>query len=80
MAGTLSVYAFICKWLAVEMKERSAAQEHFINLCHVLGEPTPADVDPTGRLGIQFVGGLESAHEVAPDLKRGLQFGGEQGL
>ena len=49
MAGTLSVHAFIRKWRAVELKERSAAQEHFIDLCHVLGEPTPADVDPTGE-------------------------------
>ena len=32
-----------------ELKERSAAQEHFIDLCHVLGEPTPADADPTGE-------------------------------
>ncbi|HPG00060.1 MAG TPA: N-6 DNA methylase [Kiritimatiellia bacterium] len=31
------------------MKERSAAQEHFIDLCHVVGHPTPAEVDPTGE-------------------------------
>ena len=30
------------------MKERSAAQEHFIDLCRLLGEPTPAEADPTG--------------------------------
>ncbi len=45
----LSVDAFIRKWQANELKERSAAQEHFIDLCHVLGEPTPADADPTGE-------------------------------
>ena len=39
---------FINKWRASELKERSAAQEHFIDLCRLLGEPTPADVDPTG--------------------------------
>ena len=44
LAGTLSVHAFIRKWRAVELKERSAVQEHFIDLCHVLGEPTPAAV------------------------------------
>ena len=32
----------------VELKERSAAQEHFIDLCRLLGEPTPAEADPTG--------------------------------
>ncbi len=39
---------FIAKWHASELKERSAAQEHFIDLCHLLGEPTPAEADPKG--------------------------------
>ena len=40
---------FITKWRASELKERSAAQEHFIDLCRLLGEPTPAEADPTGE-------------------------------
>ena len=36
---------FIAKWQASELKERSAAQEHFIDLCRLLGEPTPAEDD-----------------------------------
>ena len=40
---------FIAKWHAAELKERSAAQEHFIDLCRLLGEPTPAEADPTGK-------------------------------
>lgn len=28
---------------AAHLKERSAAQEHFIDLCRLLGEPTPAE-------------------------------------
>ena len=39
---------FIAKWHAVELKERSAAQEHFIDLCRLLGEETPAEADPKG--------------------------------
>ena len=39
---------FIAKWRASELKESSAAQEHFIDLCRLLGEPTPAEDDPTG--------------------------------
>ena len=39
---------FIAKWRAAELKESSAAQEHFIDLCRMLGEPTPAEADPTG--------------------------------
>ena len=40
---------FIAKWRASELKERSAAQEHFIDLCRLLREPTPAEADPTGE-------------------------------
>ncbi len=40
---------FIAKWRASELKERSAAQEHFLDLCRLLGEPTPAEADPTGE-------------------------------
>lgn len=42
--------AFIAKWQASELTERSAAQSHFIDLCHLLGEPTPTDADPAGEL------------------------------
>ena len=41
--------AFIAKWRASELKESSAAQEHFIDLCRLLGEPTPAEADPAGE-------------------------------
>ena len=40
---------FISKWRASELKERSASQEHFIDLCRMLGEQTPAEADPTGE-------------------------------
>lgn len=40
---------FIAKWRKVELKERSAAQEHFIDLCNVFEHPTPAAADPTGE-------------------------------
>ena len=49
MNQTMTPDAFIAKWRASELKERSAAQEHFIDLCRMLGEPTPADADPTGE-------------------------------
>ena len=41
--------AFIAKWRASELKESAAAQEHFIDLCRLLGEPTPAEADPAGE-------------------------------
>lgn len=40
---------FIAKWKVAELKERSAAQSHFIDLCSMLGEPAPTDADPTGE-------------------------------
>ena len=39
---------FIKKWKAATLKERSAAQEQFIDLCRLLEEPTPAEADPDG--------------------------------
>ena len=41
-------HEFIAKWRSPVLKERSAAQEHFLDLCRVLGEPTPAEADPAG--------------------------------
>jgi hypothetical protein len=40
---------FISKWKVAELKERSAAQSHFIDLCRMLDEPAPTDVDPKGE-------------------------------
>ncbi len=40
---------FIAKWRVVELKERSASQSHFNDLCALVGEPTPTDADPSGE-------------------------------
>jgi type II restriction/modification system DNA methylase subunit YeeA len=39
---------FIAKWRAVELKERSAAQSHFNDLCRLLGLDDPVAADPRG--------------------------------
>lgn len=39
---------FIQKWRACQLKERSASQSHFIDLCHLLNEQAPTDADPEG--------------------------------
>ncbi len=39
--------AFVAKWRVNIRSERSAAQEHFLDLCALLAEPTP-NSDPTG--------------------------------
>ena len=45
----MTPYEFINKWRASTLTERSASQQHFLDLCELLGEPKPADVDPTGE-------------------------------
>ncbi len=45
----MTIPEFIAKWRKVELKERSAAQEHFIDLCNLFDHPTPAAADPTGE-------------------------------
>jgi type II restriction/modification system DNA methylase subunit YeeA len=69
---------FIAKWQQVELKERSAAQEHFIDLCRLVGHPTPVELDPTGdcfcfERGVSKHGGGEGFSDV---WKRGF-FGWE---
>ncbi|MGJ3232464.1 MAG: class I SAM-dependent DNA methyltransferase [Oceanicaulis sp.] len=40
---------FIEIWGRSELKERSAAQSHFNDLCDLLGEPRPHEADPKGE-------------------------------
>jgi len=49
MPSTLSPQEFVGKWKSSELKERSAAQEHFIDLCRLVGHPTPAEANSTGE-------------------------------
>ena len=39
---------FIDKWQPSSLGERQGSQSHFNDLCHLLGEPTPAEADPDG--------------------------------
>ena len=45
----MTPHEFIAKWKPVDLSERSAYQQHFLDLCELLGEKKPADVDPTGK-------------------------------
>ncbi len=46
---TLTPAAFVEKWRGVTTTEKAGSQEHFIDLCRMLGEPTPHEADPTGE-------------------------------
>jgi type II restriction/modification system DNA methylase subunit YeeA len=44
----MNVSQFIAKWRRVALTERSASQQHFLDLCEVLDHPKPAEADPLG--------------------------------
>ncbi len=50
MSNTLTPARFVTKWSKVTLSERAASQEHFIDLCRLLGQPTPAEQDATGTV------------------------------
>jgi hypothetical protein len=49
MTVSMTPEQFIKKWRGVTLSERSAAQQHFLDICALLSEPTPVEVDPTGE-------------------------------
>ena len=46
---TLSAADFAAKWRDNPRRERASSQEHFIDLCRLLGVPTPNEGDPGGE-------------------------------
>src|SRR6266540_3591645 len=40
---------FVSKWKRVTAREKQTYQEHFIDLCNLVGHQTPNDYDPTGK-------------------------------
>ena len=48
LSAPMTPYQFINKWQGAALKERSGSQEHFLDLCRLLDEPTPAEADPSG--------------------------------
>ena len=60
MTHTLSPQDFVAKWRHAALKERSASQSHFNDLCALLGQPTPTEADPAGRWYTFEAGALKS--------------------
>ena len=44
----MTPHDFIAKWRNVELKERSASQAHFLDLCRLLDLDDPVTADPKG--------------------------------
>ena len=76
---TLPAADFAAKWRDNARRERASSQEHFIDLCRMLGVPTPNEADPTGE-HYSFEAGAQrtsSGNRGAADVwKRGV-FGWE---
>src|SRR5215218_5643200 len=45
----LTPQEFVSRWRGVTLKERSASQPHFIDLCRLVDQPTPTEADPAGE-------------------------------
>ena len=60
---------FITKWLRANLSERSACQQHFLDICDLLGQPKPAEADPDGTFytferGVHKTGGEQGWADV----------------
>lgn len=71
---SLSPQQFVAKWRNVTLTERSAVQQHFLDLCALVGHPTPVEDDPTGErftfeAGVAKLGGGQGFADV---WKRGF--------
>ena len=78
MPSTLTPQTFVAKWRKVTLKESAATKEHFLDLCGLLGHPTPAAADAEGthftfEYGAAKLGGGQGFADV---FKRGF-FGWE---
>ena len=73
MSGTMTPEHFIAKWKDVTLSERSAAHQHFLDLCALIGEPTPVEADPSGDTFTFEKGGTTATggHGWADVWKRG---------
>jgi hypothetical protein len=75
---TLIPQDFVAKWKRVTSRERQATQEHFIDLCHLVGHETPNEFDPTGtRFAFEMGAGKTSGGQGWADVAKLGYFGWE---
>ncbi len=78
----MTPHDFIRKWKAAELSERSACQQHFLDLCELLGQPKPAEVDPHGlwytfEKGVQTIDGGKGWADAWMQGKFGWEYKGK---
>jgi hypothetical protein len=52
---TLTGPAFQANWRGIVLTERAAAQPHFIDVCRLVGHPTPTETDPAPSMALSSV-------------------------
>ncbi|MDE2987825.1 MAG: class I SAM-dependent DNA methyltransferase [Chloroflexota bacterium] len=82
-AATLSAAEFAAKWRDNARRESASSQEHFIDLCRLLGVPTPAEADPSGEsytfeAGVEKLGGGQGWADVWKRGHFGWEYKGER--
>ena len=45
----MNTFQFATKWKRNRLKESASSKEHFLNLCELVGQPTPNEADPDGE-------------------------------
>jgi type II restriction/modification system DNA methylase subunit YeeA len=65
----LTPQAFAKKWAEASLSERASYQQHFLDLCAMLGQPAPAEADPSGSFytfekGVEKTGGSKGFADV----------------
>lgn len=71
----LTPQEFVATWKTATLKERSGYQEHFSDLCRLIGHGTPAERDPDGTwfLASTLCGCSSAANDTsAPGARVGL--------
>ena len=69
---------FVSKWKRVTAREKQTYQEHFIDLCHLVGHQTPNDYDPTGtRFAFEMGAAKTSGGQGWADVAKFGYFGWE---
>lgn len=69
---------FVSKWKRVTAREKQAYQEHFIDLCRLVGHQTPNEYDPTGtRFGFEIGAAKTSGGQGWADVAKLGYFGWE---
>ncbi|HEU5015766.1 MAG TPA: type IIL restriction-modification enzyme MmeI [Roseiflexaceae bacterium] len=48
MSSSLTPQAFVTKWRSSQLRENASYAEHFMDLCRLVGHPTPAEIDSDG--------------------------------